>query len=563
MKLETYFKDDGKDAEIMVILAYMLKKAYTGSKLTKIAILENLNNLYGITMTRATFDKKLKTLSHYGYDTRQNELGGWELVGRELDDAQIRFLADCLIYSNAVSQENAEEMIKGLCQLGTEISDKNLGRYISRMKKYSSKCKDDVMYTLGLVLNSIRNEKKLSVNYKVYNKDLNIVKKYEESIMISPYELVMSNGRYVLICAVDGEDCLSNFYLDRLTNVLDTREPVRPIKELPGFRSANALEEYIRSSPTLSGGIVDRFSIKCDNDIVGEIAEAFFGKVRLDRRSRENDSHNTVLSVRTTAETLKRIILPYADKVTVLNGKLSSDIGEVLREGLYNVDMMNKNPLIRAMEALSFKKAAEITAEYKLDMLTYAPNKNKGYFEVVEDISLFEKLGHLKALYLDDLDITVGDFIRYMPKLKVLSLKGCKYDFSQLTSLTEPEDLTLDDIDTVKASMLKDIAKPEILEIYFSKNDEAPCDLEFVKDMKHLSTLRLYNCQRLTDISALAELTKLKSLQLINCTGLEDISVLFAMKNLAALTLSGTNISLEEESKLRNALTECSITIKR
>lgn len=59
----------------------------------------------------------------------------------------------------------------------------------------------------------------------------NFIKKREEKYIVNPYQMVATNGKYYLICNYDKYDSLSNYRVDRITDIKILDEKRKPIKD--------------------------------------------------------------------------------------------------------------------------------------------------------------------------------------------------------------------------------------------------------------------------------------------------------------------------------------------
>ena len=309
MKLNNDHYEFDKDAALLVILDILRR---FGDNLNRREMQDKLLEEYGISVTRNTFAAKLKTLERCGYTLRKTEDGShYVLEGREFTDAELRVLIDCLIYNGVVGSETAKKMIAELCNLGSEALRNNCRKFQNRVagRKNAS---DVTVENLGLIQRAIAGAAKITCNYKVYNKMLNLVNKYPKDITVSPFELTLSNGRYILICAVDGEDDLSHFYIDKLCDVRIKKEPALNSKKLLSALGYSGMDEYISSQPVLCGGRIERFTLKIENEIIDDFIEDYGSDdFRKQSSHKENDGYNTVLVIKTSANSLKRLIMPY------------------------------------------------------------------------------------------------------------------------------------------------------------------------------------------------------------------------------------------------------------
>ena len=521
MKLNNDLYEYDKAAALLAILDILRR---FGDDHNKREMQDKLLEEYGIKVSRNTFAAKLRTLDRCGYTLRESEDGTHYIFeGREFTDAQLRVLIDCLIYNGVVGPETAKKMISELCDLGSESLRNKCGSFQKRVigRKRSS---DAVTENLGIVQRAIGANAKIICNYTIYNKHLNLVNKYPKDITVSPFELTLSNGRYILICAVDGEDDLTHFYIDKLTDVRIKREPAVSAVKVLSALGYNDMNEYIFSQPVLCGGRKERFSLKIDNNIINDFLEDFGGEFRKVSGHKENDGYATVLTVTTSQDSLKRLILPYYGKITVLNApKLNEEIEEMLRVGQHNTHMIGKDVRIRSFGAISLEEAIRLCETEDLHHIEYRSRKK---YEKV-DLSELKRVDWINRVVFRGVDLRGQRFPEELKGIKGLMLLGCKFDIEMITELKGLEDLRISDVTAEQLealSGLKNISSIMIrgtmtthLGKKFSEVDCDITDLGFMKDWNKLCCVELFGCEKLTDISALEDKKNIYLLRIEDC----------------------------------------------
>ncbi len=521
MKLNNDLYEYDKAAALLAILDILRR---FGDDHNKREMQDKLLEEYGIKVSRNTFAAKLKTLDRCGYTLRESEDGTHYIFeGREFTDAQLRVLIDCLIYNGVVGSETAKKMIAELCDLGSESLRNKCGSFQKRVagRKHNS---DAVTENLGIVQRAIGANAKIICNYTIYNKHLNLVNKYPKDITVSPFELTLSNGRYILICAVDGEDDLTHFYIDKLTDVRIKREPAVSAGKVLSALGYNDMDEYISSQPVLCGGRKERFSLKIDNDIINDFLDNFGGEFRKVSGHRENDGYATVLTVTTSQDSLRRLIMPYFDKITVLDRpQFDEELKDMVETGLHNSRMIGKPARIRSFAARSLEEAIRRCQIDDARMLRYSSRKK---YEKI-DLTQLERVYWITNLTLHNVDITGQRLPEQLKGITSLTLIGCKFDIEMITELNGLDTLRISDVTAEQLealSELKNIGSIMIRGTVTAPNgkkySDVDCDitdLGFMKDWNKLRSVELYGCEKLTDISALEDKKNIYRLRIEDC----------------------------------------------
>ena len=527
MKLNNGYYEYDKSSALLAVLETLRRY---GDDLNKREMQEKLLEEYGISLSRNTFADKLKTLEHCGYTLRESEDGSHYIFeGREFTDAQLRVLIDCLIYNGVVEAETARKMIAELCNLGTESLRKKCGSFQRRVcgRKKSS---DVVNGNLELIQRAIGGNAKIICNYKVYNNMLNLVKKYPKDIAVSPFELTLSNGRYILICAIDGENDVTHFYIDKLCDIRLVKEPALNAARFLSALGYSDINEYISSQPMLCGGRKERFTLKIDNRIIDDFIEDFRNDdMRKLSSHKENDGFNTVVVISTSRDSLKKLILPYFGRITVLGQpELNRELEEMFRTGVHNYRMIGKAPLVKAFGAISFEEAVRVCI---VEDMNYFEYRSKKKHEKI-DLSGLAELDWIDGIVLHNVDITGQRLPEKLKGITSLTLIRSRFDIETIAELKDLKRLRISDITAEQLEALSGLEKLSSIMISGTmtapngkKHSEVDCDitdLGFMRNWNGLHIVELYGCEKLTDISALEDKKSIIRLRIEDCAVSEE-----------------------------------------
>lgn len=108
--------------------------------------------------------------------------------------------------------------------------------------------------------------------------------------MLNPYELVLSEGCYYLICNNDWFDTLSNYRVDRMRRVRILDEPRRDMHTLDGvgsgFTPGTQAREYCEQHLYMFSGDPVSAVLRIHGGGVSTLVDAFGGSVRFDEDER-------------------------------------------------------------------------------------------------------------------------------------------------------------------------------------------------------------------------------------------------------------------------------------
>ena len=94
-----------------------------------------------------------------------------------------------------------------------------------------------LFYTIEILDQAITKGKQVSFHYNEYHTDKKLHPRSDHegnvrTYIINPYQMAAVNGRYYLICNCDKYDDVSNYRVDRITDIQLLDTPVKPMKNV-------------------------------------------------------------------------------------------------------------------------------------------------------------------------------------------------------------------------------------------------------------------------------------------------------------------------------------------
>ena len=159
---------------------------------------------------------------------------GTYFAGRPFEESELRILIDDILFSPMISQPQARELIKKLISLGGQHFREKVP-HIRNLSALPHGCNQQLFYTIDMLSEAIQNQKKVSFTYNQFGPDFQLHPRKDEPYLVSPYEMVTSQGKFYLLCNCAKYDNISHFRLDRITDIHISEEPLRRVKHIPGF----------------------------------------------------------------------------------------------------------------------------------------------------------------------------------------------------------------------------------------------------------------------------------------------------------------------------------------
>lgn len=279
-----------------------------------------------------------------------------------LSDSEWMYLIDSVIYSKMFTKKEADNLAKRITLLaGKRVSD--LTQYRHRMEKQPYFVDDEdtnektghiesqVLKRVHLIREAIYRKKKVKFNLCVYdygNQKVRLVpygkhgkvlpetpEKYREDVhrVVSPYEVIFSNGRYYMLGAdletERNENLKYKLYRIDLMDDLTINRAVAVTKEEAGIQDElKNLYKYRLENPYMFTGNVEKIRIRIDADQLTQIVDFFANEIQviriIEKESNGFDIENVAyydIDVKVNRDSFTFWVLQYGGCVEVLGRK--------------------------------------------------------------------------------------------------------------------------------------------------------------------------------------------------------------------------------------------------
>ena len=234
----------------------------------------------------------------------------------EFSTAELRWLIDGILFSRNVPHTQRDELIGKLVTLG----GKQLRRTgsLAKVRRLSGNepGNPELFSNIELINKAIEEQKKISTVYCYLGPDFTLEPSAASSAgpqILNPYAMVVRNGFYFLICSNNKYNSLTNYRIDRMTEVKIRKEAVKPVRELEGFRAGFDIQEYMSHNINMAFGTPERITFIAKPRAVREIIDAFGRGVTFARR--KDGDLDCVVYV--PEYDMERWVLQFGDLVTV------------------------------------------------------------------------------------------------------------------------------------------------------------------------------------------------------------------------------------------------------
>lgn len=324
---------------IMNILEILQRYTDEDHRLSQREIGEILEREYSVRADRKTIKRNLTDLIDAGYDLeysesiRKNRQGEDEVLltdwylNRTFTDSELRLLIDGLLFSKHIPYSQCRELVQKLEGLSSQYFRSRTG-YIRTLPNDQPNNRQ-LFYTIEILDEAIRKKVQVAFRYLEYRADkrLHLRRNQEGQVreyVINPYQMAAVNGRYYLICNYDKYDNVSNYRLDRITEIRLLNTPVKDRTKVRGLEQGLNLPQHMAEHIYMLAGESIPVTFRTSKVILNDVMD-WFGEISL-----FNETEDTVdAAVTVNREAMICWAMQYGRYVEVLG---PSDLREEVKQ---------------------------------------------------------------------------------------------------------------------------------------------------------------------------------------------------------------------------------------
>ena len=253
---------------ILLILDLLKNKTDDEHVVKASELIECIQN-EGLKCDRKTLYDDIKSLNDAGFDIIHEPGGGYKLVSREFEDAELRLLADAVYSSKFISAGKTKILTGKLKEQTSTYMASTMIRNI-----YSSDSKtpnEDVLYNVDTLSRAIQDDKKVEFEYLVWGADKKLITKGAKKRVLSPWSLIWQDQNYYLLAYDSDAGKMKHFRVDKMRQVTITDKKRKGKTKFSKQDKTKYNEQYFR----MFGGEVETVTLKCRNEMANVIIDQF------------------------------------------------------------------------------------------------------------------------------------------------------------------------------------------------------------------------------------------------------------------------------------------------
>ena len=319
----------------LMILKILEKYSDADHCLTQKRIIELLDLEYGMQCDRKSIATNINSLKEMGYDIVKERDGAYLI--REFEDWELRVLIDSVLFSQTISRSKAKQLIEKLKTLGNKYFRAKV-KHIFNLPELHRSDNKSVALTLDALNDAISQNKKISFTYNSYGEDLKLHPRRAEPYVVSPYQMVATNGRYYLIANGDKYDDFTHYRVDKMTDVKILDETARPVKEFApnGLNLPQHMAEHIY----MFSGESFRVKFWTYRHMLDALVD-WFGR---DFNILRHADDRILISVRVNLQAMKYWVLQFGKYVEVVEPQSLRDEIRNIAENIYSAHIDAAEP---------------------------------------------------------------------------------------------------------------------------------------------------------------------------------------------------------------------------
>ena len=324
-----------KDKKLIVLYILDILRNYSSENhlLQRKEIIELLREKYEVPCCSRSLHTHIQTLQADGYPIVKKRVGCYlKTEPQEFTDAELRMLIDGVLFSRNISQKQAKGMIERLLSAGSHSFKKRGQRFLYHCETMPYSDNEQTLENVSIVQKAIAQGKKISFRYNTYDTEFNFHPKKEELYTFSPYEMIVSQGRYYIVGNMEPHENIGHCRLDRMTDVTLLDEPAKDKRRVEELKTTKLSEYFAQHFYMFSGQSIS-VRLRTEERMMDALVDWFGKEFKILKRK---NGEMEVL-VRCNESAMKYWALQYGDDVEVLApNSLRESVAKIVKE-MYEV----------------------------------------------------------------------------------------------------------------------------------------------------------------------------------------------------------------------------------
>lgn len=256
---------------ILLILEILKNETDESHALKAAELIEKIES-EGLRCDRKTLYNDIDSLTDAGVDIihePSSSGGGYKLVSRDFEDAELKLLADAVYSSKFISPGKTSVLIGKLKGLTSSHQSGELSRHIYSNESKTSN--EEVLYNVDTLSRSISSDRQVTFEYFVWGPDKKLITKGEKKRVLSPWALIWQDRNYYLMAYDSAAGKMKHFRVDKMKHVSETDIPREGGKEFGEID----MSSYVEETFSMYGGKQETLTLDFPEELIGIAYDRF------------------------------------------------------------------------------------------------------------------------------------------------------------------------------------------------------------------------------------------------------------------------------------------------
>ncbi len=285
-----------KKASLIRILHILQKHSDIEHPLTHAQIVEMLEKDYGIIIERKVVGRTIALLNDVGYEIVTTQKGCY-LAEQPFEDSELRLLIDSVLSSKHIAPKHSKQLIEKLCGLSNQYFRRHV-KNIYSVNDWDKTENVALFYNIDIIDEAIEKKQKIRFYYNKYGADKKLHTSSRNTV--SPYQMILHNQKYYLMCFAERYGQMHYYRLDRITGIELVDEPQTPVRSIEGYENGIDYKRFNSQLPYMfaddpitveflaEGWVIDQVVDWLGRDItITQQGERFLVRVKVSKNAME------------------------------------------------------------------------------------------------------------------------------------------------------------------------------------------------------------------------------------------------------------------------------------
>ena len=259
--------------KLLILRIYRILEEYSDVEhpLTQTRILDLLYRDYGVEAERKAVGRNISYLAEAGFDIVSTRKGCY-LGDKVFEEGELRLLIDSVLCNRHINAAHSGDLIDKLVKLGGR-NFKSRVKHVYAVPDWSKSENKAFFYNIETVDEAIERNSQITFAYNKYGVDKKLHARARHRV--SPYQMVLRNQHYFLLCYEEYWKNITFFRMDKITDIALTDKPRTPLRELEGYENGINYKELALSRPYMFSDKPEKITLVCPEWFFDEIADWF------------------------------------------------------------------------------------------------------------------------------------------------------------------------------------------------------------------------------------------------------------------------------------------------